>query len=278
MEYSFTNVWGQSWALYKKSWLMLTVGVVIYCAANIPTWAVNATQSYAQGGDPKPEHVPAVAALLGGLACFSVLWAIFVVVPITGGMYWMGTRAARGQTPQLRDILQGYRRFPSLIGTLVVLCFVLLIPILLAAAVNAAILYFGVGFEAFNDGVQRADFDDCSRAAVACGTAWAFICLIVMYWMAIRLLFVWLIVTDESLGSVGPMRAMELSWRMTSGKALSLLGLFITTGVMAAATFCCCVLPLIFVGVPLALTQYGVAYNMLLNRDALNNQPTPAAS
>ena len=45
MEYSFTNVWGQSWAMYKRSWLMLTAGVVINVVANIPTQISNLAQN-----------------------------------------------------------------------------------------------------------------------------------------------------------------------------------------------------------------------------------------
>lgn len=278
MEYSFTNVWGQSWALYKKSWLMLSVASVIYIAANIPTQAVNIMQAFAQRGEQPQPPTPADAALMGGLGCFSSLWSLFVVVPIAGGLYWMGNRAARAQTPVLSDILQGYRSFPSLIGSLFLLCFVFVLPALLAFAVAAAIVYFGIGFEVFKDGIQRTDFDDCSRAAIALGALWTLVCIVVIYWIAIRTIFVWFIVTDASLGKVGPIRAIELSWRITRGKALSLLGLFLTIGVMVWASLCCCVLPILFVGMPLAFTQFGVAYNMLLNRDGNPSQaPTIAA-
>ncbi len=278
MKYSFTNVWGQSWALYKKSWTILSAACVIYFLANIPAQAVNILRLFAQSGEPKPEPTPATAAILGGLGCFSAVWAIFVILPIAGGLYWMGTRASRAETPTLSDILQGYRRFPALIGAFVLLCVVLTIPVLLALMVSLAIVYLGIGFEVFKDGVQRTDFDDCSRAAIALGALWTLACLVVMYWIAIRTVFVWLIVTDESLGKVGPVRAIELSWRITRGNALSLFGLFMTIGIMLYATLLCCVLPILFVGMPLAFTQFGVAYNLLLSQDRNQNQFAPTAA
>ena len=136
MEYSFTNVWGQSWALYKKSWRMLTAGVVIYLIANIPSQAANIVQNLAAKGSPKPEVTAEAGSLLATLTCFAVIWSLFVVVP------------------------------------------------------------------------------------------------------------------------------------------LALFGLLITVGLMANATALCCGLPLIFLGIPLALTQFGLAYNMLLNRDGIPIQPT----
>ena len=278
MNYSFTNVWGQSWPLYRKAWIMLTAGVAIYLAANLPTYAVNIVQSVMTGGDQKAQLSQASRSLLAGLGCFSGLWGIFVVLPIAAGLYWMGTRAARSEYPVLSDILQGFRRFPSVLGVMVLLCIAFLIPIILAFAVLLAIVYFGIGFETFKDGVQSTDFDDCSKAAVICGSVWSVVCVVVMYWIAMRTVFAWLIVTDGRLGRTGAMRSIELSWRITQGHALSLFGLFITIGLMVSATFCCCVLPMFIVGFPLALTQIGVAYNLLLNQDGITHQSaTPAA-
>ena len=272
MEYSFTNVWGQSWAMYKKSWLMLTAGVAIYLVANIPTQISNLAQNGLLFGQQKNPDQPAWAAISGGIGCFILIYSIFVLLPLLAGLIWMGLRAARGQTPMIRDILRGYRRFPTVLGTCVLVYILILIPLILALAVGAAIIFFGVGFEVFKDSVQQQNFDSFSKAALLGAGAWTFICIIVMYWIGLRTSFSLLVAVDESISARGPLACIEMSWKMTRGRALSLLGLFITIGVMTLATLFACCLPVIGLGYPLALTMYGLAYNMLLNRDGFTDQ------
>ena len=272
MEYSFTNVWGQSWAMYKKSWLMLTAGVVIFLVANIPSQISNLAQNGLLFGQQKNPDQPAWSAISGGIGCFILIYSIFVLLPLLAGLIWMGLRAARGQTPMIGDILRGYRRFPTVLGTYVLVYILILIPLILALAVGAAIIFFGVGFEVFKDGVQQQDFDSFSLVAFLGAGAWAFICSIVMYWIGLRTSFALLVAVDESISARGPLACIEMSWKMTRGRALSLLGLFITMGVMMFATLFACCLPVIGLGYPLALTMYGLAYNMLLNRDGFTDQ------
>ncbi len=272
MEYSFTNVWGQSWAMYKKSWLMLTAGVVIFLVANIPTQISNLAQNGLLFGQQKNPDQPAWAAISGGVGCFILIYSIFVLLPLFAGLIWMGLRAARGQTPMIGDILRGYRRFPTVLGTYVLVYILILIPLILALAVFAAIIFFGVGFEVFKDGIQQQDFDSFSLAAFLGSGAWTLICLVLTYWIGLRTSFALLVVVDESISARGPLACIEMSWKMTRGCALSLLGLFITVGVMTLATIFACCLPVIGLGFPLALTMYGLAYNMLQNRDGFTDQ------
>ena len=272
MEYSFTNVWGQSWAMYKKSWLMLTAGVAIYLVANIPTQISNLAQNGLLFGQQKNPDQPAWAAISGGIGCFILIYSIFVLLPLFAGLIWMGLRAARGQTPMIGDILRGYRRFPTVLGVAVLVYILALIPVILALAVGAAIIFFGVGFEVFKDSVQQQNFDSFSKAALLGAGVWTLICFIVMYWILLRTSFALLVAVDESISARGPLACIEMSWKMTRGRALSLLGLFITMGVMMLATLFACCLPVIGLGYPLALTMYGLAYNMLLNRDGFTDQ------
>ena len=272
MEYSFTNVWGQSWAMYKKSWLMLTAGVAIYLVANIPTQISNLAQNGLLFGQQKNPDQPAWAAISGGIGCFILIYSFFVLLPLLAGLLWMGLRAARGQTPMIGDILRGYRRFPTVLGVAVLVYILALIPVILALAVGAAIIFFGVGFEVFKDSVQQQNFDSFSKAALLGAGVWTLICFIVMYWILLRTSFALLVAVDESISARGPLACIEMSWKMTRGRALSLLGLFITVGVMMYATLFACCLPVIGLGCPLALTMYGLAYNMLLNRDGFTDQ------
>jgi len=282
MEYSFTNVWGQGWNLWKKSWLMLMCGVLIIAAAYIPAWLVMGVQNILGAAQLANKDSQALAVATGGVGllggCFSFLYSIFVLLPLVYGLLWMGVRAARGQVPQLSDILRGYRRFPTILGTIVLFYIVALIPLILAAAVLGAIAVFGIGIDQLKDGIQESDFDAVSRLALALGGLWAVICYVVLVWISIRLYFSLVIAIDDSIPSRGPLACIETSWRITRGKALSLFGLIFTIGLMFAVTILCCVLPSIVFGYPLGITMFGLAYDMLLRSDAKTNQTTLTAA
>ncbi|MSR44330.1 MAG: hypothetical protein EXS15_03100 [Phycisphaerales bacterium] len=97
MEYSFTNVWGQSWALYKKSWLMLTAGVAIYFVANIPIQALSIMQQIFKWGQEENPDQAVWWGMISSLETLAVIWFIFVVLPLAGGMHWMGVPLALTQ-------------------------------------------------------------------------------------------------------------------------------------------------------------------------------------
>lgn len=282
MEYSFTNVWGQSWNLWKKSWLMLMAGVVIVVVAYIPMFLVTGVQNLITALQVANKESQPLAVANGGLSlfggCFSLFYGTFILLPLACGLLWMGVRAARGQVPQLGDILRGYRRFPTILGTMVLFYIVALIPVVLAAAVFIAIAVFGIGVDQIKDGIQSSDFDDVSQLALALGGLWAVICYVVLIWICIRLYFSLNVAIDDSIPARGPLGCIETSWRITRGKSLSLVGLFFTIGLMTAATVVCCFLPSIVFGYPLGITMFGLAYDMLLRSDAKTNQSTIIAA
>lgn len=268
MEYSFTNVWGSSWEVYRRSWKILFAAVAVYMLANLPSIGASLGQNIIlsmQRRDPQSVG-PQAMSIASVLGCFNFIYTVFVVTPLMAGVMWLSLRTVRNEPAQLNDLMQGYRRFPSLIGAYFLLTLIVLVPVLLAVGVLLAITYFGMGFDAFKDGIQWTDFDDCSRIALGLGLLWVLVCYLAMLFISIRLAFVWWLVTDKSQGPLGAAAAIERSWNITRGRVLSLLGLFITIGVMMMATTLCCCLPLFVLGIPLGIVQCSLAYDMLLKR------------
>lgn len=281
MEYSFTNVWGASWGTLKATWVRLAGACAIYLLANIPVWGAQAVQMISQIIQKKnPDEVKVIAAtnaFSGAAGCFVLIYQIFVLVPLLAGLLWVATRAVRSHRVAYGDLLRGFRRFPSVLGTVVLVAIAQMIPILLGLAVLSAIVWFGIGFSNFKDGVQWHDFDDASRAAVILGWIWAITCVVVCYWICIRTMFSLFVVVDETLGARSAMASIETSWRMTQGKALSLFGLMISLSVGTVATLLACCVPFIFLGLPFCLIALATAYNMLVAKDVQSTDRAIAA-
>ena len=277
MGYSFTNAWGASWETYRANWLKLTGLSVIYLLAIMPMWGAQMVQVIANVlQKEKPESAEMAAALgsLGGiLGCVALLYAIFVVIPLCVGVFWVVIRAVRTKEVEFSDILQGFRRFPRVLGIYLLVVIAQFVPMILGFAVLIAIVVFGVGTERFKDGVQWTDFDDYSRLALVGGLGWLLACVIVSWWIQLRTVFSLAVVCDSKLGAPGIIERVETSWRMTRGNALSLLGLIITVSVVMWASVCCCVLPVVFFGAPLTVVILATAYDQLLAQDGQATNP-----
>jgi membrane-anchored glycerophosphoryl diester phosphodiesterase (GDPDase) len=89
-----------------------------------------------------------------------------------------------------------------------------------------------------------------------------------MLYLSIRLYFAPVLViddevTDEQGQRLGVWAALRRSWQMTSGHMLSLLVYgFLATLIIFSTLFLFCV-GIFFVGLPLAMTFYGAAYETL---------------
>ncbi len=278
MQYSFTNAWGASWGTLKRSWLRLSGVCVIYLIANIPVWfssiAQVITERVGQKHSSESQTIAAATGSISGLmGCCSGVYQLLVLTPLMVGVLWIAICAVRGSRVEFGEMLRGFRRFPSVLGTVLLFIVVQMVPLILGVAVLAAVMWFGIGFDQFKDGVQWADFDDVSRAALAVGFAWMVATIVICYWISIRSMFAFSFVVDRERGNLGPLAAIEASWALTRGRALSLLGFVITVGMAGSVTVLCCILPYVVFGMPFVFVAFATAYQQLLNRDAKPSAP-----
>ncbi|MFM7480526.1 MAG: hypothetical protein ACKO4V_05285 [Planctomycetota bacterium] len=279
--YSFTNVWGLGWSRWRTSFLPLFLGTLILAAvnvpmqlqslANIPAVIVNTKASESAEAAERLKAASAAASGISGIfGCFAGIWGIFVALPILAGFVWMGVQAARGVVPEVGSILQGYRRFPTVLGGLVLSAIILLVPYLLAISVALPLLLSQSDWDINQLGqlMRTQDtWDGGFIAALIIAAVWIAVCVVVIYWIGIRLMM-WLpIAVDE----VGPRRgawaSINRSWHITRGSALSLFGLLFTASLMAAFTVVLCCVPYFVVGLPLYITLFGLAYAMLSQQE-----------
>jgi len=287
--YSFTNAWGLGWPRWKASFLPLFLGTLIVAAVNvplqlpnllnIPVTIANARASESpEAAESMKAATAAASGVIGIFSCFALVWGLFVALPIFGGFVWMGVQAARGTVPAVGSILQGYRRFPTVLGGLFLSVLLLLIPYLLAISVPLVFLLSQSGWDVSQVGQSFNASDTWTGGAIAglvIAAVWLVVCVVIIYWIGIRLIM-WLPIAMDGVGPRrGAWASINRSWQITRGSALSLFGLMLTASLMAAFTVVLCCAPYFLVGVPLYVTLFGLAYAMLsqqeMARDASAN-------
>lgn len=283
--YSFTNVWGLGWSRWRASFLPLFLGTLIVVAVyvplqlpnlvNIPTVIMDAKASQSPEAAQNLKEASVWASGLAGIfGCFALLWSIFVSLPILGGFVWMGVQAARGTVPSVGSVLQGYRRFPTVLGGVFYSAIIFLVPYLLAISVALPLLLSQSGWstdqlsQLMND---PESWDGGFVAALIIAAVWVAVCVVVIYWIGLRLMM-WLpVVVDDAGPRCGAWASINRSWQITRGSALSLFGLLLTAGLMAMFTLVLCCAPYLLVGLPLYITLYGLAYAMLSQQEMDRN-------
>lgn len=283
--YSFTNVWGLGWSRWWASFLPLFLGTLIVVAVyvplqlpnlvNIPTAIVGAKASQSPETAQNLKDASVVASGLAGIfGCFAVLWSIFVSLPILAGFVWMGVQAARGTVPSVGSIFQGFRRFPTVLGGVFFSVIIFAVPYLLAIGVALALLLSQSGWDTgqlnqlMND---HESWDGGFVTALIIAAVWVAVCVVVIYWIGLRLIM-WLpVVVDDAGPRRGAWASINRSWQITRGSALSLFGLLLTAGLLSMFTLVLCCAPYFLVGLPLYITLYGLAYAMLSQQEADGN-------
>lgn len=265
MEYSFTNVWGRSWEVYGRAWGVLLAGVGAYIVVNIPSTAASMVQSFVeQSRQLDPNSVgPGMVKFGGACGIFSWVYTVCIVYPSMAGIMWMSLRAVRGQPAGVGDMLQGFRRFPSVIGAYFLTTLSMLVPVVLMAGGVLAIVHFAGGIDDFRDGVQKDDFARYSSVHIAAVSLVVVVGYVAMMWIVLRQILTMFLVIDTAAGPLGAVAAIRRSWELTRGRALPLFGLLIVMGLMLVGTALACCLPMLFLGIPLALIQFSVAYELL---------------
>ena len=207
--YSFTNVWGLGWSRWKASFLPLFLGTLIVVAVHVPLTLADAAMGVLNQVAVRPEATESVKSaqgLMAGLAglsgCFTLLLSLFVVYPIYAGLVWMGVQAARGTAPSVGSILQGYRRFPTVIGGYVLITVICLVPFLLAIAVPIPLLLSQSAWdlnrlrELFT---QTETWETGFIIALVIVAVWIAVCVVLLYWIALRLIM-WIAVAVDETG------------------------------------------------------------------------------
>jgi hypothetical protein len=218
--------------------------------------------------DPSPRTLA-----LGVISnCFSLVWFFLVQLPVMMGAFLMAIRTGRGESPAFRDILHGYRRLPAQWGA-AILQYLAALPLYVVGIGSMLLSVVAFLYPASMQGVSPG----LAAVSGALGILLAIVmvpALIVGTWISIRVLFSVMAVIDPAMSGVGPIAAVGVSWRVTRGHALGLLGLMIIVGVIAIVTALCCLVPLFVFGIPATFALLAAAWLLLMRRECPGAPPT----
>ena len=213
------------------------------------------------GPDPSARTIA-----LGFLSnCFSIVWAFLVQLPLSVGTFLIAIRVARGESPGVQDILQGYRRLPSQWGA-IILQYLATMPLYGMAAglvVLSTVLFL----------FPQTLADTAPGVTVGAAVVGVILLIaalpifVVATWLALRLTFCVLPVVDPAMGGRGPVASVGTAWRISRGHVLELIVLFLLVFVIAVVTVMCCGIPFIIIGLPTIFALFAATWLLLMRRE-----------
>jgi hypothetical protein len=183
--------------------------------------------------------------ILGGLA------SLIISGPLMAGWYYMGVRAVRGRT-EFGDLFLGFRKFGETLGI-----YWLLVLIMLGASIPVFI------------GLAAAFATDGEGAGVAALVTGGVISFVLWIYFGVRLSLAWQVCMDTDLGIT---ESLGRSWNITRPYFGALIGLWICVTLIYVGLIIMCVLPVIFLGMPLIVAVTGAAYCLIVADTASEEQ------
>ena len=260
--YSIGNALEVGFVAFKSNYALLLLVTLIFLAAqgvlqllSLPLSLM--AEQFDSGSSPLDADPVYLLSLLG-LVLVLTFAGIVIGIPVAAGIQWTGVRALRNNL-QISDFFEPFRRFFAVLGVTAMtglIAFTVFMP---------AVIVLVLTLPRFGDGALRP-VESVGGLLPAILVFVVSAC--VMLYLSIRLYFAPVLViddevTDEQGQRLGVWAALRRSWQMTSGHMLSLLMYgFLATLIIFSTLFLFCV-GIFFVGLPLAMTFYGAAYETL---------------
>jgi membrane-anchored glycerophosphoryl diester phosphodiesterase (GDPDase) len=206
----------------------------------------------ASGQDNNP------VVLLMVLAVSLALVGTLIGIPVSAGSQWVGVRAMRNKL-EIGDYIEPFKRLFAVLGVTAVIG---LIYMIILAPMYALVLF-------------ATPAGDESKLHLASETVDPFTMFLVVLllvcalsYLRVRLYFAPVLaidgeVTNQQGRRLGVFAALQRSWQMTRGRVTSLLVYGLVASVVVVSTILLLVVGVYFVGLPLAMTFYGAAYETL---------------
>ena len=255
LSFSFGNAFSVGWKGFTENYgLLLGVSFLILVANLIPT-LITLPINLAAGGANNS------IAFIVMNQVFTYGWSVLVVLPLTLGGIWIGVKIARGDGAVFSDFWIAYRRLGWVVlGALLTYLLLLIIYIIAAICGGVPGLLIGLLIGSIGGNTELA-----IGGGLVIGTPIA-ICVI-LYGMA-RIILMLLPIIDPKMGRMSPPDAMTWAFKRSgTGIAWSLVGLMIVTGLILGLSFATCILPYIFLGLPLMQAVMGAAYALITSPD-----------
>jgi len=253
-----------AWKTFTSAWGLLVVAGLALIAASIPGGVLGQVVGMIQHAMLENGAPPArIVVLWVIVAPVLILLSACLQWPMQIGVGLTAVRASRGDRQCFATIFEGFRRFGSAVGAM------LLMAVLGIAAVVPGMVIAAVGmFGAINSGGSPRPI------AILLIIVGALIAVCVSLWLTARLMVFPLRACDPDLPRVGVFEALRLSWSATRGHALAGIVTMLLSTVAIVLGFGCCCIGLVLFGFPLWIALQAGYYRAVFN-DADPNTPPP---
>lgn len=243
LRYTFSGAFATGWEVLKANYGLLLGTLILYILIVIAAGFAAGLVDGAVG--------IAAAAIAGGRAFIKPgewLVDLLVTAPLNTGLLMMGATMARRQRVELNDLFGGFRRYGQVLLALAAptaIGIVMLIPAVLLVGVLVV-------------GSSAPTPSTVGPVIIAYLIGWAISLYFKIRWMPAALL-----VIDTQAPEHTAMEALRVSWRMTSGRVLSLFCLSVVLSLINIVCALLLCLPALFLSGPLIVGVAGAAYSML---------------
>jgi len=173
-----------------------------------------------------------------------------IYTPLTIGPAMLAAMRLRDGSGDIGTVFIGFTRYGAIVG-------IAIITTVASTALTAPIAIIGFGMRS------------SSALGIVLGVLTVLVTMVALIYLTVRFWFGAMICVDPLAPRTGPIEALQASWRITSGHALSL---FLTAMLVGLIVMLCVVflfLPIIFYGAPMAACVAGALYVLLMHHAGL---------
>jgi hypothetical protein len=221
------GIWTDAWALMTREYAVLVVA-----------GAVNALVSVALVG----------GGILLKLGILAQIPALLILTPLSTGVWMLGVRAARGNRIAVGEMFAGFGRYWTVVGIGLV--------VQIAGLIISLPMYLFMWLQLTNRSVGLG----CAFTAVE-----LFVLLPMIIYVSIRLWIAPLLCLDERVGKPGVGLSLVSSWAIGGQSFWPMVGVYIVMGFIMLGTFVLAGVGLIFLGMPLVVSAFGVMYTRVVD-------------
>lgn len=242
--WSVSGLWDVSWDAFKREWVMLCVGVLIFLAGSFAGQVVSQLFSVVSGVT-ESVAITVLGFIVGMIGSYAIQGAI------TLGFLRMCMDVLNGQRADLGRMFSQFGKVPTYLGTLF-LSFLVMLPLLLLIVVAAVGAGLATGTVSWSEAMALKDLPpselNAAMMSMVPGLAVMGIVAIALYIFPGAWLLTPLILMQPELArteSPGAVETLRRCFAYARGQRLPMLGTVLLGGVLTGASVLLCCLPVI---------------------------------
>lgn len=237
-DYDFSRVWDFSFDLWKREWLMLSVGALIFFGASMVGGMVSQIAQSAAGLAGRKDTTGIIAAALVGNLCAQA-FNVVVQGAVQLGYFRMVIDVLHGRKADVGRMFTQLNKLPRYLLQVLIIAGIVVVPavLYLGALFGIGAAVSGVSLSGGPERIFRHMFDSPAPIFVFTGGMLLLLPVIIYVSLGLQLAAMELV-----YGDCGPWEAIKRSWSLANGHRFPIFGYgFVGALVVLVGLFACCV-------------------------------------